>query len=264
MHLCVWWDVPPTAALQLWTHTHTHAHTHTHSDPAARLSQETLSRRLVSFAGLTDRHFILFHYRSLTHCWAHLYCVCVDTSALTADSVCVCVCVGGIHYMNIVSVRTTCHDDDVMLLQDSFSYSFPLILIQFTETSLSNQINSIKISSWFWYLIRALRMMLSENEEWGHMSTSASNNYVYIAIYEYHGRTRLQADVSHLSPIIQYFCLWELMWLSVPTAAPPGQLHCTIHGTVCENRRHVCFHITWTQNTMWPYQTAIFFNFVRR
>ena len=67
--------------------------------------------------------------------------------------------------MNIVSVRTTCHDDDVMLLQDSFSYSFPLILIQFTETSLSNQINSIKISSWFWYLIRALRMMLSENEE---------------------------------------------------------------------------------------------------
>lgn len=69
--------------------------------------------------------------------------------------------------------------------------------------------------------------------------------YRYMSIMGEHG-CRLMFSSEPRNPII----------LSVradvaqrPTAAPPGQLNCTIHGTVCENTRHVCFHITWTQKT---------------
>lgn len=67
-----------------------------HSHPAARRSQETLSRHLVSSADRTHRlgSVLFFCNQSLTHLNADdgacVSVVCVGTRAVTADSVCVC------------------------------------------------------------------------------------------------------------------------------------------------------------------------------
>ena len=79
------------------TRGHTHTHTHAQTDPAARCSQETVSRRLVSFAGLTDRHFILFYYRSQTK----------HTAGLTYAA-CVCVCARARLYISFDSEQFVC------------------------------------------------------------------------------------------------------------------------------------------------------------